>query len=78
MPYATTQDGTKLRWKALGQGRPVILIHGWPLSADSWDPIMIKLAEAGYRAIEEDATTLLVACPREDDAKKVLSLLASA
>ena len=54
MPYATTQDGTKLRWKELGQGRPVILIHGWPLSADSWDPIMIKLAEAGYRAVAYD------------------------
>ncbi len=54
MPYATTRDGTKLRWKELGQGRPVILIHGWPLSADSWDPIMIKLANAGYRAIAYD------------------------
>lgn len=54
MPYATTQDGTKLRWKELGQGRPVVLIHGWPLSGDSWDPIMIKLAEGGYRAIAYD------------------------
>jgi pimeloyl-ACP methyl ester carboxylesterase len=54
MPYATTQDGTKLRWKELGQGRPVVLIHGWPLSADSWDPIMIALADAGYRAIAYD------------------------
>lgn len=54
MPYATTRDGTKLRWKELGQGRPVMLIHGWPLSADSWDPVMIKLADAGYRAIAYD------------------------
>ena len=54
MPYVTTRDGTNLRWKELGQGRPVVLIHGWPLSADSWDPIMIKLAEAGYRAIAYD------------------------
>lgn len=54
MPYATTRDGTKLRWKELGQGRPVVLIHGWPLSADSWDSIMIALAESGYRAIAYD------------------------
>lgn len=54
MPYATTKDGTKLRWKELGEGRPVILIHGWPLSADSWDPIMMKLADNGYRAIAYD------------------------
>lgn len=54
MPYATTRDGTNLRWKELGQGRPVILIHGWPLSGDSWDPIMIKLADNGFRAIAYD------------------------
>lgn len=54
MPYATSADGTKLRWKELGQGRPVILIHGWPLSADSWDPVMMALAKSGYRAIAYD------------------------
>ena len=54
MPYAATRDGTMLRWKELGEGRPVVLIHGWPLSADSWDPVMIKLAEAGYRTIAYD------------------------
>lgn len=54
MAYATTRDGTMLRWKELGEGRPVILIHGWPLSADSWDPIMIRLADNGYRAIAYD------------------------
>jgi len=45
MPNLTTRDGTRLRYKELGEGRPVILIHGWPLSADSWDPIMMKLAD---------------------------------
>ena len=54
MPYATTRDGTKLRYKTLGEGRPVVLIHGWPLSGDSWDPIMIRLADAGYKAIAYD------------------------
>ena len=54
MTYIKTRDGTMLRCKELGEGRPVILIHGWPLSADSWDPIMIKLADNGYRAIAYD------------------------
>lgn len=54
MPYFTTRDGTAIRYKELGQGRPVILMHGWPLSADSWDPVMIALAEAGMRAIAYD------------------------
>ena len=54
MAYFTTRDGTAIRYKELGEGRPVILIHGWPLSADSWDPIMIALADAGMRAIAYD------------------------
>ena len=54
MTMIQTRDGTNLRVKTLGAGRPVVLIHGWPLSADSWDPVMIVLAEAGYRAIAYD------------------------
>lgn len=54
MATITTRDNVHLRVKELGEGRPVILIHGWPLSADSWDPIMMKLAENGYRAIAYD------------------------
>ena len=44
------------------------------------DPAELRavLAHAGYRAIEEDATTLRVACPGEHDAEKVLSLLENA
>jgi len=54
MPMIQARDDTQIYVKTLGQGRPVVLIHGWPLSADSWDPIMIALAEAGYRAIAYD------------------------
>lgn len=32
-------------------GQPVILIHGWPLSSDSWDVQAMALAQVGYRAI---------------------------
>ncbi len=54
MPFLETRDETVLHYKELGHGRPVVLIHGWPLSADSWDPVMMALAEAGYRAIAYD------------------------
>lgn len=54
MPYATARDGTKLYVKDWGQGRPIVLIHGWPLSADSWDPIAVPLVEAGHRVIAYD------------------------
>lgn len=54
MAYFETRDGTAIRYKTLGEGRPVILIHGWPLSADSWDPVMMAMADAGMKAIAYD------------------------
>jgi non-heme chloroperoxidase len=54
MPKIQTRDGTELYVKDWGSGRPVVLIHGWPLSADSWDPVAMKLAGNGYRAIAYD------------------------
>ena len=54
MPYVKTRDGTDLYVKDWGQGRPVILTHGWPLNADMWDPQMMALADAGFRVIAYD------------------------
>ncbi|MDT0507974.1 alpha/beta hydrolase [Novosphingobium sp. MMS21-SN21R] len=54
MPMIETRDGTRLYAKSWGEGPPVILIHGWPLSGDSWDPVSHALAEAGFRAIAYD------------------------
>lgn len=54
MTYITTRDNTKLYVKDWGTGRPVILIHGWPLSADSWDDQAMALVDAGFRTIAYD------------------------
>lgn len=54
MHMLETRDGTHLYVKTWGDGQPVVLIHGWPLSADSWDSISHALAEAGYKAIAYD------------------------
>jgi non-heme chloroperoxidase len=54
MAYITTRDTTKLYVKDWGTGRPVILIHGWPLSADGWDDVAIPLVDAGFRTIAYD------------------------
>ena len=54
MATIPTRDGHDLYVKQWGQGRPVIFIHGWPLSADSWDYQAIKIAEAGFRTITYD------------------------
>ena len=37
-----------------GTGRPVVLIHGWPLSGRSWESQVPALIDAGYRVITYD------------------------
>ena len=37
-----------------GSGRPVVLIHGWPLSAQAWEPQVSALRAAGYRVVAYD------------------------
>ena len=37
-----------------GDGRPVVLIHGWPLSGASWSEQVPALVEAGHRVITYD------------------------
>ena len=54
MAEIKTRDGTRLFVKDWGSGRPVILMHGWPLSADSWDDQAMAIADAGMRAIAYD------------------------
>ena len=54
MYYVTTSDDTRLHVKDWGAGSPVVLIHGWPLSADSWDDQAMAIADAGYRVIAYD------------------------
>lgn len=54
MPRAVTSDKVSLFYKDWGSGRPVVLIHGWPLTADTFDEAAIALAEAGFRCIVPD------------------------
>lgn len=37
-----------------GSGRPVVLIHGWPLSGESWKGQVPAFSDAGYRVITYD------------------------
>ena len=43
-----------LYYEDYGKGKPVVLIHGWPLSCDSWEKQVSTLVEAGYRVIAYD------------------------
>jgi non-heme chloroperoxidase len=50
----TTRDGTQIFFKDWGEGQPIVFSHGWPLSADDWDPQMLFFLGHGYRVIAHD------------------------
>lgn len=54
MSYIETKDGVQLHVKDCGQGRPVVLVHGWPLTGDMFEYQSLALLEAGYRVITYD------------------------
>ena len=51
-----TENSTpiELHYEDHGTGKPVVLIHGWPLSGRSWENQVPALIEAGHRVITYD------------------------
>ena len=56
MGTITTRDGVDIYYKDWGPqgGQAVVLAHGWPLDADSWDYQSFFLASQGYRVVAHD------------------------
>ncbi|MBB1284054.1 alpha/beta hydrolase [Flavisolibacter sp. BT320] len=59
MKYITSKDAStgeeiQISYKDYGKGRPVVLIHGWPLSKDMWEYQIDDLVAAGLRVIKYD------------------------
>jgi non-heme chloroperoxidase len=52
--FVTTKDGVEIFYKDWGSGQPMVFSHGWPLSADDWDPQMMFFVRHGYRVIAHD------------------------
>jgi pimeloyl-ACP methyl ester carboxylesterase len=52
--YIQTDRNVKLYVKDYGKGKPVILIHGWPLSNEMWEYQIDFLVQNGYRVIAYD------------------------
>ncbi|GGF91613.1 arylesterase [Rhodococcoides trifolii] len=48
------QTPIELHYEVYGTGKPVVLIHGWPLSGRSWEAQVPALIEAGHRVITYD------------------------
>jgi pimeloyl-ACP methyl ester carboxylesterase len=58
MPYVTVgkenSGNIELYYEDHGSGKPVVLIHGYPLSGASWEKQVAALLKAGYRVIAYD------------------------
>ena len=58
MPYVHlpqyAEPDLQLHYQDFGQGQPIVLIHGWPLSSRSWEAQLGPLVEAGFRVITYD------------------------
>jgi non-heme chloroperoxidase len=58
MPHLSvdTENNTDVRiwFEDHGSGRPVVLVHGYPLNGDSWERQTTVLLDAGYRVITYD------------------------
>ena len=58
MPYIHVGEensgSIELYYEDHGSGKPVLLIHGWPLSGASWEKQVPALLAAGYRVITYD------------------------
>ena len=58
MPYVSVEkrneQAIELYYEVQGSGKPVVLIHGWPLSGRSWEAQVMALVESGYQVITYD------------------------
>jgi pimeloyl-ACP methyl ester carboxylesterase len=59
MPFIETQadisgHSAQIFYEDLGQGRPVVFIHGWPLSHEMWEYQVNAFTDAGFRCITYD------------------------
>jgi len=56
VPHIKTKDDIDIFYKDWGSktAQPLVFHHGWPLSADDWDPQMLFFANEGYRVIAHD------------------------
>jgi non-heme chloroperoxidase len=48
------QQPIELNYEDHGEGKPVVLIHGWPLSGRAWEAQVPALVTAGHRVITYD------------------------
>ena len=78
MPSVTvgTENGAaiEIHYEDHGSGRPIILIHGYPLNGNSWERQERDLLANGYRVITTTAAALAGRVNRPSDMTTIPSL----
>jgi non-heme chloroperoxidase len=57
MPHVQSTAGNtpvNIYYEDLGEGKPIVLIHGWPLSGSMWEYQVPELIKKGFRCITYD------------------------
>ena len=58
MPFINSSQNNnepvKIYYEDLGKGKPVVFIHGWPLSGSMWEYQLTQLPQQGFRCIVYD------------------------
>jgi non-heme chloroperoxidase len=47
-------EPVKIFYTDCGEGQPIVLIHGWPLSSEMWEYQINSLTQNGFRVIAYD------------------------
>ena len=84
-PLYTSFDGTKIHYDVLGSGKPVVLLHGFINTGETWKrmPVRQMLADAGYQVItldmrgngQSDKPHTAAAYANDAEAKDVIGLM---
>ncbi|WP_229312177.1 alpha/beta fold hydrolase [Larkinella punicea] len=55
-PLFTSFDGAKIHYEVAGEGKPVVLVHGFMGSSMSWQKAVLRqsLLDAGYKVVQLD------------------------
>jgi len=47
-------NGFKTNYQSYGEGRPLIILHGWQSNLERWTPVAEEIAKKGFRVIVPD------------------------
>ncbi|MFD1143498.1 alpha/beta fold hydrolase [Larkinella insperata] len=84
-PLFTSFDGTKIHYEVAGEGRPVVLVHGFMGNSTSWQKAVLRqsLLDAGYKVVQldlrgngqSDKPHTLAAYQNDAEARDIIALM---